>query len=76
LIGRLTGLLRGQGLRKGVMGGNRRWLTIWAVVATAQTMHKLVKAKPVVERFTLKPGQSIVITDLGVSEPEAPDPAP
>jgi len=68
LIGRLTNLLRGQGLRKGVIGGNRRWLTIWVVVAMTQTMRKLVKSKPVVERFRLKPGETLVITDLGVSE--------
>ena len=76
MIGKVLGLLRGRGLRKGVIGGNNRWLTIWLVVAVGQFMHKRLKAKPVVERFTLKPGQSIVITDLGVSEPEAPDPAP
>lgn len=69
MIGRVTRLLRGQGLRRGVIGGNRRWLTIWAVVATAQTMHKLMKPKAVVERFTLKPGETVVVTDLGVSDP-------
>jgi hypothetical protein len=57
--------LRGQGLRKGVLGGNRRWLTIWAAVFTAQTVHKLLKPKPVVERFDLRPGETIVITDFG-----------
>ena len=64
------GLLRQRGLRNGVMGGNRRWLTIWVVVAGAQTVHKLTKSKPVVEKFELKPGESIVVTDLGVSEKE------
>lgn len=68
MIGRLFGALRGQGMRKGVLGGNRRWLTIWAVVATGQTLHKLFKPKPVVERFELKPGQTVVITDLGAPE--------
>ena len=37
-------------------------------VAMTQTMRKLVKSKPVVERFQLKPGETLVITDLGVSE--------
>jgi len=68
LIRRLTTLLRGQGLRKGVIGGNRRWLTVWAVVAMTQTMRKLMKPKPVVERFQLKPGETLMITDLGVSD--------
>ena len=70
MIARLAGLLRGRGLRKGVLGGNRRWFAIWAVIFTAQTVHKVVKSKPVVERFDLKPGDTVVITDLGVPEPE------
>jgi hypothetical protein len=70
LIGRLVGALRGRGLRNGVIGGNRRWLTIWAVIFTAQTVHKVMKSKPVVERFELKPGETVVITDLGVAEPD------
>jgi hypothetical protein len=61
----LLRMLRGQGLRKGVLGGNRRWLTIWVVVAAAQTVHKITKPKPVVERFELKPGETLVIRDLG-----------
>jgi hypothetical protein len=65
LIGRLLSLLRGRGLRQGVLGGNRRWLTVWAVIFTAQTVHKLTKSKPVVERLTLQPGESVLITDLG-----------
>ena len=68
MIVRLVNALRGQGLRKGVVGGNRRWLTIWVVVAAGQTMHKLLKAKPTIERIQLKPGESIVITDLGAAE--------
>ena len=53
-----------------MLGGNRRWFAIWAVIFTAQTVHKVVKPKPVVERFDLKPGDTVVITDLGVPEPE------
>ena len=70
MIGRVIGTLRGRGLQKGVFGGNRRWLTIWAVIFTAQTAHKLMKPKPVVERFTLKPGETISISDLGVADPD------
>ena len=70
MIGRLVGLLRSRGLRNGVIGGNRRWLTIWAVVMTGQLVHKLFKAKPVVAKYELKPGQTITVTDLGVSEAE------
>ena len=70
MIARLAGLLRSRGLRKGVLGGNRRWFAIWVVIFTAQTVHKVVKPKPVVERVNLKPGETLVITDLGVPEPE------
>ena len=70
MIGRLTGFLRGRGLRKGVLGGNRRWLAIWAVTFTAQMVHKLMKPKPAIERVTLKPGETLVIKDLGVPESE------
>ena len=63
-------MLRGRGLRKGLLGGDRRWFAIWAVIFTAQTVHKVVKQKPVVERFDLKPGETVVITDLGAPEPE------
>jgi hypothetical protein len=70
LIATLTRTLRSQGLRKGVLGGNRRWLTIWAVVTTGHTLHKLMRPKPIVERFDVKPGETICITDLGVPESE------
>ena len=70
MIGRLVGVLRSRGMRHGVVGGNRRWLTIWAVVVTGQMAHKLFKAKPVVTRFELKPGETITVTDLGVPETE------
>ena len=69
-MGWLVGLLRSRGLRNGVVGGNRRWLTIWAVVVTGQLVHRLFKAKPVVQKYELKPGESVVVTDLGVSEAE------
>jgi len=67
VIAKLVKNLRGRGLSKGVLGGNRRWLTVWAVIFTAQTVRKVMKPKPVVERLTLKPGESVLITDLGAS---------
>jgi hypothetical protein len=72
LILRIAKALRIRGLRKGVIGGNRRWLTIWAAVAMGQTLHRLLKPKPTIERFRLKPGETVVITDLGMPEEEAP----
>ena len=67
-MGRLIGLLRTRGMNRGVLGGNRRWLTIWAVVMTGQLMHRLLKARPAVVKYELKPGETITVTDLGVPE--------
>ena len=63
---RLFRLLQQQGLRKGLIGGSRRWLTIWSVLATWRIMGRLLGNKPVVERFTLDEGDTLLITDLGV----------
>jgi hypothetical protein len=63
---RLLQLLQVRGLRKGVIGGNRRWLAIWTVIAAWRIMSRVFGTKPVKERFELKEGQTLVITDLGV----------
>jgi hypothetical protein len=52
-------------MRQGVIGGNRRWLSIWAVVVSAQLLHRVFKTKPTVIRYELKAGDTIVVTDLG-----------
>ena len=67
-MGWLVGLLKSRGLRNGVIGGNRRWLTIWAVVMTGQIVHRVFKTRPAVVKYELKPGETITVTDLGVSE--------
>lgn len=68
MIGRLAGVLRRRGMREGVIGGNRRWLGIWAVVVSAQLLHRVFKTKPTVVRYELKPGETLVVSDLGVTE--------
>jgi hypothetical protein len=55
-------------MRRGVLGGDHRWVTIWAVIAAAQVVHRLAKPKTVVERFELQPGETVVIRDLGQAE--------
>ena len=57
-------------MRKGVRGGNRVWFSIWVVIAGAQVVRKIVGIKPVIETFELKPGDTILIRDLG--RPELP----
>jgi hypothetical protein len=52
-------------MRKGVLGGDRVWMTIWAVIVGAQLFRRLFGEKPVIERFELRPGETIMVTDLG-----------
>ncbi|MEY2464327.1 MAG: hypothetical protein QOH64_2465 [Acidimicrobiaceae bacterium] len=75
-MGRLVGLLKGQGFRKGVAGSSRPWMAVWVLITATQLARKLTSRKAVVERFTLKPGESLIITDLGVPESEAPPVSP
>lgn len=63
---RLVLLLQTRGLRKGVLGGNRRWLAIWTAIAAWRIMSRFLGTKPVKERFELKEGETLVISDLGV----------
>ena len=70
MIARLAGALRRRGMRQGVIGGNRRWLGVWAVVVSAQLLHRAFKPKPTVVRYELKPGDTIVVTDLGATQPQ------
>lgn len=64
----LVALLRRNGLRKGVVGGDRRWLSVWIVVVGAQLIRRIAASNDVVERFELKEGETIVVTDLGRSD--------
>ena len=64
-MGALISMLRRTAFRRGVRGNNHRWLTVWITLASAQLVRKLVTAKPVVEQFELRPGETILIRDLG-----------
>lgn len=61
--------LRLRAFKHGVVDGNSRWLAVWGALAAARLLKRLMRPKPVVERFALQPGQTLVITDLGESEP-------
>ena len=60
--------LRTRGYYKGVLGGNRRWLAVWGAIMTWRVLARVMGSKPVKERFELKPGQTLLITDLGAPE--------
>ena len=71
-MGALFGLLKRQGFRKGVSGASRPWMAVWVLITATQFLRKRTARKAVVERFKLKPGESILIADLAVPESEAP----
>jgi hypothetical protein len=60
-------------LRRGLLGGSRPWLVVFAVLRIAKWSSKVAKRgeAPVAFRQALRPGQSFVITHL-----EAPTKAP
>ena len=75
-MGALLGIVKRRGFRKGVSGGSSRWMAVWLLISAAQFLRKRAARKEVVERFTLKPGESLLITDLALPESEAGPVAP
>ena len=65
-MGSVLARVRRLGFRRGVLGDSRMWMGIWSVLAVGRLVRRLTRSKPVVEQFTLQPGQTIVISDLGV----------
>ena len=60
--------LRRTAMRRGVRGGNQRWLAVWVGIAGIQLLRRILAEKPVVETFELLPGQTIIVRDLGHRE--------
>jgi hypothetical protein len=61
----VVGLLWRRAIAKGLLGGDRRWMTVFAAIGTAKLMHKLVGREPeTVYREELKPGETLVIRHL------------
>jgi len=58
-------MLRRQAMRRSVQSGDHRWFSIWILLAGAQLIHRVTSAKPVIERLELRPGETIMITDIG-----------
>jgi hypothetical protein len=58
----LTRLLRARGFTRGVLGGNRSWLAVWAVLAAARVARRIAGNKPrVLLCEPLAPGEVLVI---------------
>ncbi|HAB58312.1 MAG TPA: hypothetical protein DCE75_09695 [Acidimicrobiaceae bacterium] len=65
--------VRTNALRKGLLGGSRQWLVVFAALRVASWSNKVTKRgeAPIAFRQALQPGQAFVITHL-----EAPAKAP
>jgi hypothetical protein len=61
-------MLRRTAWRRGVGQGRHVWFSVWVVIAAAQVIRRFAVAKPVIERMELRPGETIVVSDLGVIE--------
>ena len=61
---RPTALVWRQATRKGLLGGDRRWMAVFAVVGTAKLLRRIAGSgkdpKPAY-RAELKPGQALMI---------------
>jgi hypothetical protein len=65
---RLVYLLKARGFRKGVLGNSRPWFALWAGLTAAGLVRRFAGDRPgPVERFTLKPGEALVVQDTGVT---------
>ena len=48
-------------MQRGVVGSNRYWLAIWLGLGAASFAHRRLGKQVVVERFVLRPGETIQI---------------
>jgi hypothetical protein len=72
MLGKLVGFLRTRGFQRGVLGSSSKWLGVWAGLTVARELHKRIGKEPeLVERVVLKPGQTVEISDTGVTWKDA-----
>jgi hypothetical protein len=61
--GGLGGIIWRAAVRKGFWGGQRNWMTVFAVIGTIKAVRRLTgSTQSVVYTEELKPGQALVIT--------------
>ena len=72
-MGAAVNFLRRQGLKRGVLGTSRPWFAVWVAIGAARFLKKRLGKEPVVvERITLKPGETIEIRDTGIQRAAFP----
>ena len=63
----MIGLLRRQAFRRGVLGANRHWFAVWIGIGVARFLkERVTRDDDLVERITLRPGETIEISDTGI----------
>ena len=61
--GGLQGIIWRAAVRKGFWGGQRNWMTVFAVIAAVKAVRRLAgSTQEVVYTGELKPGQALMIT--------------
>lgn len=61
----MFGLLWRNALRRGLLGGNRTWMTVFAILGIAKVVRRLSGSEPeVVYCEPLRRGEGLVITHL------------
>ena len=61
--GGLSGIIWRAAVRKGFWGGQRSWMTVFAVIATVKAVRRLAGGtQDVAYTEELKPGQALLIT--------------
>ncbi len=65
----MASTLLGRGIRRGLLGGQRRWQGVLLVVLVARFLRGLAGRRPVVHRIGLDVGESLEVRHLdGVGE--------
>lgn len=60
----MTSTLLGRGIRRGLLGGQRRWQGILLVVLVARVVRILGARRPVAQRIDLEAGETLEVRHL------------
>lgn len=65
---RVARFVRISAFQRGVLGSSRTWFGVWVLLVVARLARRLSGRDPqVLERFELRAGEGVVITDTGVT---------